>query len=380
VAAVAGIKTPVVGVEGVVGFAVVGAGCAAFAFATLACAGDPTSELRTGPTGLSVTPTVAFLDPAATVAVVVVARDDQLNPVPVTITATSANSAVATVEPDTARQFPDGATQAFIATGVTPGQTTLTVTGGGLTGTVTVNVVPVAFNGVLSSTTPAGGDTLKISATAVLKFNPDSVTVTFGGGVAGVIVFANAESIKVLTPFSDAGVLTITGVTTTFIPGLHVTLPTSASVTQTGNRWAGDGSWQTAPDIAAQLPAAGTSERMVSTTGPANVAVCPEAVLSFGSSGPCMMYKFTLADTATYRFTTDWEGTAAAPDIDIYTCSDSTLANFGAACFEDGGGGATGAKPQTAANFKYPAGTHYFVIEIYDGPASRNVFTTISRP
>ena len=354
--------------------------CAAFALATLACASDPTSELRTGPTILSITPTVAFLDPAATVAVVVVARDDQLNPVPVTITATSGNSAIATVEVDTARHFPDGATQAFIATGVTPGQTTLTVTGSGLTGTVTVNVVPVAFNGALSSATPAGGDTLKISATAVLKFNPAHATVTFGGDKVGTIVFVNADSIKVLTPFSDPGALTITGVVTTFIPGLEVDLPSSVSVTQTGNRWAGDASWQTAPDITTLLPAAGQSAIMVSTTGAANVAVCPEGVLAFGSSGPCMMYKFTLADTATYKFTTDWEGTAAAPDIDIYACSDSTLANFGAACFEDGGGGATGAKPQATANHKYTAGTHYFVIEDYAGAPSKNYITTISRP
>ncbi len=159
--------------------------CAAFALATLACASDPTSELRTGPTILSITPTVAFLDPAATVAVVVVARDDQLNPVPVTITATSGNSAVATVEVDTARHFPDGATQAFIATGVTPGQTTLTVTGSGLTGTVTVNVVPVVFNGALSSATPAGGDTLKISATPLLKFDPAQRHRHLRGGRAG---------------------------------------------------------------------------------------------------------------------------------------------------------------------------------------------------
>lgn len=353
--------------------------CAAFAFATLACAGDPTSDLRTGPSILSITPTVAFIEPDSLLPVVVVVRDQQLNPVPATITASSGNSAVVTVQADTARHFLDGATQAFTAKALTPGQTTLTVTGAGLTGTVIVNVVPVAFNGVLSSTTPRGGDTLKIFSTAVLKFNAANVTVTFGGNKVGTLVFANTDSIKVLTPFSDPGPLTVTGVVTTFIPGLEVTLPT-VSVTQTGDRWAGDASWQTAPDITGLLPAAGTNRKLISTTGPANVAVCPEGVLGFGSSGPCMMFKFTLADTATYNFATDWEGTAAAPDIDIFACSDSTLANFGAACFEDGGGGATGAKPQATGNHRYTAGTHYFVIENYDGAASKNLFTTISRP
>jgi hypothetical protein len=93
-----------------------------------------------------------------------------------------------------------------------------------------------------------------------------------------------------------------------------------------------------------------------------------------------MMFKFTLADTATFNFRTDWEGEAAAPDVDIYACSDSTVANFGSACFEDGGNGATGAKPQATGAFQYSAGTHYFVIETYDGPPSKNMRTTIIRP
>ena len=352
--------------------------CAASAFAALACAKDPTASLRTGPSVLSLTPTVSFVDPGKTVSLVVVARDAQLNPVPVVLSATSANPGTATVEVDTARVFPDGATQGFVVTGVALGQTTVTVTGGGLTGMVTVNVLPVAFNGALSRTTPKGGDTLTIRGTALLKFNPAHVTVTFEGPEPGTVVFANADSVKVLVPFSSAGVLTITGIVTTFIPGLEVTLPTTTSVTQTGNYWAGDNSWQTAPDITAFLPASGKSSIIVSTS-PAvnNQPVCPEGG---GSTGPCTMFKFTLADTATLRFSTDWEGTATAPDMDIYVCSDSTVANFGTACFECGGGGATASKPQAIANFKYSAGTHYLVIEDFDGATSKNLFTTISRP
>jgi hypothetical protein len=263
--------------------------------------------------------------------------------------------------------------------------------GGGLTGTVTVNVVPVVFGGVLSSTTPRGGDTLKIFATPVLKFDPDSVTVTFGGDEPGTIVFVNAESIKVLTPFSSAAAVRIKGVVTTFIPGLHLTLPTAASVTQTGDRWAGAGSWQTAPDITASLPAAGQSVKLLSGSVPNNKAICPEFVLGFGSGGPCTMFKFTLAAATTLNFTTDWEGkpdssvtppipAAANPDVDIYACADSTLANFGTACFEDGGLGATALKPQATGNHTYGAGTHYFVIENYDRGPSKNHYTTISRP
>ena len=95
-----------------------------------------------------------------------------------------------------------------------------------------------------------------------------------------------------------------------------------------------------------------------------------------------MMFKFTLADTATFNFATDWVGTASAPDVDIYACADSivSVAAFNANCFEDGGAGATGSKPQATGAYKYSAGTHYFVIENYDGTPSRNLYTTISRP
>jgi hypothetical protein len=343
------------------------------------CKGDPTASQRGTLTSLSITPRQIFIDAGKFSPVLITARDAQLNPVSVLVTVTSADAGIAAVTPDTAsRPVVDSSTYAFQVAAGSPGQTKLTVKAGALTDSIIVNVLPLTFSGTLSSTTPQGGSTLTIRATPVLKFNPAHVTVTFGGDEAGTIVLATAESLKVLTPFSTPAPLTITGIVTTFITGLEITLATGATVTQTGDFWAGDASWQTAPDITALLPASGKSSNMISTTGPANVAVCPE--LAFASSGPCMMFKFTLADTATYKFTTDWEGTATAPDVDIYVCSDSTVANFGTACFEDGGGGATSAKPQAAANHKYTVGTHYFVIENYDGAPSKNYRTTISRP
>jgi hypothetical protein len=151
-------------------------------------------------------------------------------------------------------------------------------------------------------------------------------------------------------------------------------------VHQTGSYWAADSSWQTAPDITPLLPAAGQSSSIISGPAPSNAAICPEFVLAFGSAGPCMIFKFTLASTTTLNFTTDWEGGATSPDVDVYACSDSTLANFGTACFEDGGAGATSSKPQTTGPHAYPAGTHYFVIENYAGSASKNLRTTIAQP
>ncbi len=73
--------------------------------------------------------------------VLVVARDAQLNPIPLDpINATSAQPTVATVAPDTSRHFPDGAIHPFLVTGVAAGTTTVTFTGGGLKDSVVVTV------------------------------------------------------------------------------------------------------------------------------------------------------------------------------------------------------------------------------------------------
>jgi hypothetical protein len=358
----------------------IGAVGTVLAFAALTCKGDPTASLRAGAALLSVTPSQFFIDTGATGALVIIGRDAQLNPVPLGVTVTSSDATIAKVVPDTTRPSVDGSIHAFVISALAPGRAKLSVAGGSLTDSSIVSVLPLAFNGVISKLTPKGGDTVAIRSTTRLKFNPAKDTVTFGGGHSPAVLINTADSVVVLAPFSDPAPLTITGVVVTYVTGLEVTLPSSGTVQQTGDRWAGDGSWQTAPDITALLPAAGKSVKLLSGTGPSNKAVCPEFALGFGSKGPCMMFKFTLAATTTLNFTTDWEGTAAAPDIDIYACADSTVANFGAACFEDGGGGATASKPQATGNYAYAAGTHYFVIETYDGAASKNLYTTISRP
>jgi hypothetical protein len=243
-------------------------------------------------------------------------------------------------------------------------------------------ILPTGFDGAVSPTTQAGGDTITISSTAVLKFTA-TTGVTFGGGHEGLVVAQTADQLKVLVPFSDPGTLSFTNVALTYLAGSLVSLPGSVSVTQTGDFWGtAPTSWQTAPDITALLPASGaTSGILVTDPSVSNAAVCPEAALGFGSSGPCMMFKFVLADTATLNFTTAWEGDAFTPDVDIYACADSTVANFGNTCFEDGGTGATGSLPQATGNHQYPAGVHWFVIEVFDNSSpTKNITTTISRP
>jgi hypothetical protein len=357
-----------------------------------ACKGDPTSSLRNGPASLTVKPNTFVIDTGQTEALVITIRDAQLNPVAGTVTVTSANQTIAKVVRDTTLPPVDSSKASFQVTALSPGQTKLMVNGAGVIDSAVVNVLSVAFTGVLSSTTPKAGDTLTIHSTVVLKFAPESALVIFGGSAApdtGTILIATADSLKVLAPVSGSAPLSIKGIVLPFISGSFFTLPTPGSVAVTGDHWAADNSWQTAPDITALLPAAGGTSHMVVALGQPNVAVCPEGVLGFGSSGPCMIFKFTVASPTTLNFATLWQGTGSNPDIDIYACSDSAQANFGAACFEDGGAGATGSDPQATGNFAYPAGTHCFVIEYFaagDGATcatsgnTKNYVVTITRP
>src|SRR5205823_11396648 len=175
-----------------------------------------------------------------------------------------------------------------------------------------------------SSTTPKGGDTITIGATSLLKFTAAS-TVTFGGGFPGTTIASTPDLLTVLVPFSDAGIPKISGVNVTYVAGLVVTLPTTTTVTQTGALRPTSPSYQTALDFSDLVPPApGTPAAMVQLPA-GNSAVCPEVVTDNGSTGPCGIYRFTIADTTNLRFRVDWNGTAAAPDIDLFVCSDTTL-------------------------------------------------------
>ncbi len=119
----------------------IGAILAGLAFAAWGCRGDPTATFRSGPALLSLSINFGFLEVGKQGPVLVVARDAQLNPVPLDpINATSADPTVATVAPDASRQFPDGVTHPFLVTGVAAGKTTVTFTGGAFKDSVVVTV------------------------------------------------------------------------------------------------------------------------------------------------------------------------------------------------------------------------------------------------
>ena len=354
------------------------AALAGLAMVNGSCVDDPLADLDSSPAAILTShSSLQLTQGAAGFAVTATVVDGRSAPLAVPVTATGCDAAVSAAVDPTYNPVP--ATSArFLVTGVSPAGSCLNLSGGGLTKTVPTVVLPTSFNGTVSGTTPQGGDSLTINSTTQLKFDTALVGITFAGGAAATILSKTADQVRVLVPFSNAGPISVSGVNVTYVPGLRVTLPTSTSVTQTGNRWAAASSWQTAPDISGLIPAAAGTSRMIVTRGTPNVAVCPEE--PFASSGPCMMFQFTLGAATTLAFNTDWEGTAADPDVDIYVCADTVVANLANDCFVDGGSGATGAKPQTTGNDAYAAGTYWLVLEVYAGTGPRNAYVNIVRP
>jgi hypothetical protein len=337
------------------------------------CVDDPLADLDGAPTAVLINYEllVQAIGDQDTVSARVV--DGRFTPLALPITYTACDADIVVTANASYNPVPPTSVQ-FVVRAVTPGASCVVVSAGGVSDTLAVGVLPVAFGGTLSATTPQGGDTLTIGSTTELKFDTATVAVTFGGAQTGTIVAKTPDQLKVLVPFSSAAPLVIAGINVTYVPGLITALTTASTVTQTGDRWGtGDTSYTTAPTI--DVPAtAGTSFRMVTAFGPTNNTNCAEfgPAPPNGSIGPCVIYRFDLAAPATLRLSADWNSSA---DIDIYVCGNTGLPG----CFESGGSGAGSSKPEAINAFAYAAGTHYFVIERWSGTLPTNLVLTIAR-
>lgn len=345
---------------------------AALGGAAVGCKDTPVASNVGTPTKISTdfsSVTFQGLGKTATVTARVV---DQTNtPIAQTISVASCNTGVVTAVPADVQPVPATALATTVTSTGLNSSCFVYTSNGVAPDTVQVIVLPTVFSGALSSTTPSGGSILVIHSTATLKFNPATATVTLSGApIGGIIVGASADSLAVLVPFGTNGPLTISGIKVTYVTGLEVTLSTVANVVQTGNYWAADSSWQTAPDITSWLPAAAGDSTILIVGVPglanSNSAVCAEVVLGFGSTGPCGLLKFTNAgtDTLSLNLSVDWDGTATNPDVDMLVCADTVLATMGLGKSSCGAGGfaaATGSKPQATGPQKYAPGKTYWI-------------------
>ena len=118
-----------------IGAILVGLACAA-----AACKGDPTADLRGGPTSLSLTPNIMFIDNGATKSLAVQALDAELNPIDFLVGAEAVDPSVATATFD--RVLPNNTTNVFNVTGVGASGTStyIRVHGGSLKDSVLVTI------------------------------------------------------------------------------------------------------------------------------------------------------------------------------------------------------------------------------------------------
>jgi len=260
------------------------------------------------------------------------AVDGRSTPLATPVTATACSAEIIVAEDASYAPVPK-TSQRFTVTGVTSGPSCVQMTAGGVVDSVTVGVLPTSFAGTPSATTLQTGDTLVLSSTATLEFDTLTADIDFGDGFRGMVVNRSATSLSVIvpvTPVTQPAAVTVENVDVTYVPGLRVSLPTSAALTVTNPHEPND-----APDPATTV------------TPPADTiydGFLPGAADKF--------YTFTLGATTTFTVHLEWEGDA---DIDILYC------NAGCSAFVGNFAGATGANPERST-VTLPAGTYNLYI------------------
>jgi hypothetical protein len=344
------------------------------------CKSDPTATGAGTPTAVVANFSSLTMSLGTSSSFIAQIVDSRLTPLGGAITFTSCDASAVTVATDpTYHPVPNTSTRAVV-NGVGLNKVCVIASASGVKpDTVSVTVLPVVFPGAISGpAAPQPGSVVTITTgAATLQFDTAAVTVAFGTEFDTAVVLAkSASSVTVAVPAFTADSLRIGGMVLTYT-GKSIALATP-KITPGASLYAGTSSFATAPDISSLLPASGVTDTLYPAQPLANnQAVCPEAYLGFGSAGPCVLLKFTLAAPTTLSFTVNWIGGATSPDIDIYTCSAATAAT---ACdFEDGGNGATGSKPQSTGLHAFPAGSHYVVIEDFSGGAVANYTFSIAR-
>lgn len=173
-----------------------------------ACFDDPTSDLRGGPSEIRLSRSVVFLNPGASVVVQGTLLDGQGNVLPGVVSFSTADASVATAaDVDTL----EGQTETSgEITGVAGGATYVRASGGGVTDSIYVIVIPATFTGTIAPATTTVGTDIVISSTSLLTFDPDAVTVAVNG-IPMFITAATASSVSFQAAEVSGGTVTISG-------------------------------------------------------------------------------------------------------------------------------------------------------------------------
>ncbi|MDP3911697.1 MAG: hypothetical protein Q8Q14_15030 [Gemmatimonadales bacterium] len=305
------------------------------------CAGDPLSDFDGNPAAIVKNFTYLQLAEGTSIAVTASVVDGRATPLVDPVTFTACTSAI-TVVPDPDYDPVPATSSGAIVTAVTPDASCVVVQGGGLDDTIDVAVLPVGFTGAASTTTPQVGELFTLSSTALLKFDPASSNVDFGGGILGEVVSRTADELTVRVPQPDAtqpATITVTDVDVTYVPGLRVDLATVAAFDVENPHDPNDGP---NPAVAIAIPAT-TADTTVLYDG-------------FKTGEADNFYSITLSGSTTFTVTLGWP-TGADLDI-LYT-------NSAGACCVGNFDGAGASNPEQS-QVTLAAGTYYLWINNFD--------------
>jgi hypothetical protein len=206
------------------------------------CTTDPTDDLRNGTARLDASPSQLFIELGATKTVDVSAVDDQGNEISSAYEVTSVGSGITVVRDSTFLPVfvndstlavpPEAPIFRFIVTGTAYTSTSFTVSNGEKDVVIPVQVIPQAGIAVtFSSTTPALGDTVTITAPAGTSFALTSTVTVAGATLQPLIVSQSETEIRFIPPPNINAPLTISDVTSAAAPTLTFSPATTQILT-----------------------------------------------------------------------------------------------------------------------------------------------------
>lgn len=310
---------------------------AVIAFSVGGCKSDPLSDLDGNPAAVVTNFSYLQLPIGGTARVNASVLDARSVALAVPITFTPCTSDV-TVTADTGYHPIPPTSAQVIVTAVSANASCVVVAGGGIVDTVAVSILPVAFTGGSSTTTPTVGQPFSLFGNNLLGFDPASANIDFGGGIHGDIIRRVGDTLTVRVPQPDAAqpaTVTVEGVSVKYVPGLVASLSAGPFTVTNPFAHASGG------PAAFTVPADGDSVEFYD---------------GFTTDGTDNFYPFSIASTDTITFTLSWAGGA---DLDMASCSGVFTGCIG------GFAAATGANPETFTVI-YPAGNYNLLIEQFD--------------
>ncbi len=311
-----------------------------------ACFDDPTSALRGGASRVRLSLARVFVAPQESVTVSGTLLDDQGNPVPGTLSCASADANVATAGDLPGDTVPGLLESSGYVVGQLAGATYVRVTSSGVSDSIYVVVVPVAFTGTVAPAAANVGDTITLTAPASITFDTANASVTVNGADA-IITAASTTQVRFVSPAATGGTVTVGGLVllgSIDVPPLDAT--TTVNVTDAGEP--ANDAFGTAPAMALPTAVGSFTEVYGSVTDGSDV----DDILAITT---------TTADSL--EFVLDWPN--GSIDIDMYVLD---AAGTLAVCGDDfiGCSAATGSDPESGSARLAASTTYKIYVNLFD--------------